>query len=135
VLIDFFDAFLSNSSCRFFVPPKRLACLISNRNATHAYNCAQASHRVSPPTEAEQEYPIAGAPKSDDGGIAVDNVARNAKPGGLTDKIVEPTDGGSDEAEALMTGPSGAKAGVVEGSCSAGLTDESGPQRVARKSL
>ena len=52
-------------------------------------------------------------PQSDDGGVAVDDVACDAKSGGLTNEIVDPTQHGSDHAE-VVPGWQGAEAGIVE---------------------
>jgi len=52
-------------------------------------------------------------PQSDDGGVAVDDVARDAKSGGLTNEIVDPTQQGSDHAE-VVPGWQGAEARIVE---------------------
>jgi len=54
-------------------------------------------------------------PESDNGGVTINDVTRNAKARGLTHEIVERTGGGGDKTGAFMTGRSGTKARVVEG--------------------
>src|SRR5207249_3298044 len=117
-LIDVFNGVCGEFSRACDIQGKRLIAGQVSWDAAFRDHGSEAPHGVSATAEPDQKDAIAFAIKTDQCGVTIDNVRGQPKPGGLADRVVNPTPGLA-ENEATIGGRP--KARVVEGNLVFGM--------------